>query len=91
MAAVYSTLVMLACKTPHQMRVNLRGNEKALDVSALGGDEWLEVALGNNGTVGTRMSIRSNGTHPIPSGYSWCEVTKSGQGSPTTVELVHNV
>lgn len=69
----------------------LRGNERSLQVSSLGCDEWLDVSLGNNRTVGARMSIRSDGLHPIPSGFSWCEVTKSGQGSPTTVELIHNV
>lgn len=86
----YDRLLMVACKDSRSIRAVLSGNERAIEVSSLGGDEWLEIELGTNSTQ-VRSRVSSNGEHPIEKGFSWINLTKSGQGSPTTVKLLHDV
>lgn len=88
--STYARLMMVACTEPRVVRAVLTGNERALRVSSLGGDEWLDIELGINGVVNVRLRISTNGEHNLPSGFGWLNLAKSGQGSPTTVELLHN-
>lgn len=89
--STYARLAMVACKSPRSVRVVLTGNERAIRVTDLGGEEWLDVELGTNGVAQHRSRLSSNGEHLIPPGFGWIVVTKGGQGSPTTVELLHDV
>ncbi len=86
----YARLAMLACKAPRSVRVVLTGNERAVRVTDLGRDEWLDIELGRNGQADVRLHVSSDGNHDVPPGFDWIVVTKSGQGSPTTVELLHD-
>lgn len=88
--AHYSRLMLVACRIPNSVRAELRGTERAIVVSQLGVEEWLDIELGRNGQADMRYQIRADGSHPLPSGFSWCVITKNGQGSPTTVELAND-
>ena len=88
--ATYDRLVMVACKDPRSVRVVLTGNERALDVSALGVDEWIDVELGVNGKADARLRVSSEGQHTLPKGFAWLNIIKGGSGSPTTVKLLHD-
>lgn len=90
MHQTYARLLMVACKAPRSIRSVLTGNERALRVSDLGVDEWLDVELGVNGEADVRLRIDSDGEITLPSGFVWINLIKSGQGSPTTAELLLN-
>jgi hypothetical protein len=70
--------------------MKMLSGERALRVSQLGPTEWLDIQLGLNGSAGASLQVRSNGEHPIPPGFEWIELQKSGQGSPTNVELLRD-
>jgi len=88
--ATYARLMLVACIFPRSTRVVLQGNERSIRVTQLGNEEFLDLELGLNGSTQARLRIVSEGEHDLPRGFAWCSVTKSGQGSPTTVELIHD-
>jgi len=86
----YNRLVLVACKDPRSVRVVLIGAERRVRVSSLGSEEWLDIELGHNGQAEFKTTLRTEGLHDIPTGFGWINVTKGGQGSPTTVELLRD-
>lgn len=89
---LYPRLALVACIDPRSIRVRLCGNERKIRISSLGETEHIEVELGKS-TDSSAASVLFPlaGEFDLPQGFDWCQVTKSGSGSPTSVELMQDV
>lgn len=81
---------MIACLSDHSTQwIQVRGDERALEVSGLGQDDQLKLAEDRGGAVTeTALTV---GLNPFPAGLTRFMVRKrcsSGAvGSPTTVKV----